>query len=554
MNIAPSRVPRLNGLPKPSSSVDLYPLLVSSKDVADPDLADLIEQDGRRCIDLGMPCGMDRYYEAVPDLRAKPISLDAAIDISLRSIAHEDGCDFPEERHTECMLRSYPELSGPIRLAMLLGSDPSRTVGTPGSERRRRIAPPPRSVGATLEDGRQRYELVRALGRGFSGMVCEAIDHGLSDADHSARVAVKLIPITPATVHRQASEATKARRINHPGVVRVLDRGLTDQDEVFLVYELVAGGDLEQWFEARHRTIDAREAVRLVAAVARAVQAAHSAGLVHCDLKPANILITPDGEPRVSDFGVAAIADSAATSAEAENGRLPVGSLAFAAPEQVRHVEAAPSPSVDIYALGGILYHLVTGAMPNGSSPSEISQTHDPIYGRRDPPSLRDVCPDADHRLNRICDRALRRRPDERYQTAAEFATDLQSWLGGNPIPWMRESSAKRAGLWARRSPGTAVLAAACLLAVVAGGFASGYFAHRAQAEKARSAQLNHAIDTSKQGIKQFYERAFKPNADQKPMSNMEILGGIDQLEKNLPAASTSNAPRPTPIAPKPAK
>ncbi len=466
----------------------------------DAELADLIEQDGRWRLENDLPCDLARYRSAVPDLSTRPVSLDAAIDVSLRSLARRDGCPAPMERHAECLLRSYPDLAGPIRLAALLGNQMLSTGAMAGVAPVRRTVSLPRSVGPALEDGRRRYELLRSLGQGSSGLVFEAVDHLLSDAGHAARVAVKLIVVDDHTVHRQAAEATKARRIEHPGVARVLDRGLTDEGELFLVYELVSGGDLQTWFEAREKRVSLRVIARLVAEIARGVQAAHSVGVVHCDLKPSNVLVTPEGQARVTDFGVATITD-AGLGAGSPSGHIPLGNLAFAAPEQVRQSMASASPLVDIYALGGLLYYLATGRFPNGSTAEDVILAHDPSKGRERGPSIRAARPEADERLDRICARAMAPRSEDRYATAAEIASDLEAWLERRPIPWMRERFSTRVGLWVRRAPVAATLLAVCVVVLVAGSFVSGFYAKEAQVAKARQIESEQVSDRMNRNI-----------------------------------------------------
>jgi hypothetical protein len=485
----------------PERAESAFTLLLDSRHpVDDAELAELIEIDGRSRLEQGLECGISRYRAAVPDLPSRPISLDAAIDVSLRSLARRDGEHLPQFRHVEELVRLYPEFVGPIRLAAVLGNQLLSTGGIAEIVPRRAPVRLPYSVGQRLEDGRHRYELVRALGEGSNGRVFEAIDHLLSDAGHPAKVAVKLIAVDQATIHRQTAEATKARRIEHPSVARVLDRGLTQDGELYLVYELVVGGDLHSWFDCQARRIPLGRAAELVAKIARGVQAAHSAGLVHCDLKPSNILMSGEGEPRVTDFGVAALTDGAGSTSNPGSGALPIGNLAFAAPEQIRQSVSAASPLVDVYALGGLLYYLTTGQLPNGASAVEIAKTHGAGATAERPRLISAIRREADERLDRICDRAMRVHPEERYATAAEFASDLESWLGHRPIAWMKEGHVQKVRLWARRSPTVAILSLLCLVLVVAGGFASGFYARSAQAatETALDAQWrNYLADRS---------------------------------------------------------
>lgn len=513
--------------PRSPVAVDFQPVLRSPAPHQDGELADLIERDGRERLDRGLPCPLDRYYGAVPDLLTKPIALDAAIEVSLRSIALADGCSAPQEKHAECLLRSYPHLSGPIRFAAMFGNPMiASTVG--GVARSRRLIHLPHRIGVNLDGGLPRYELLRPLGRGSSGTVFEAVDHLLSDAGHAARVAVKVIPVDPAGAHRQTAEATKARRIEHPGVVRVLDRGLTDHDELFLVYELVAGGDLQAWFDDRARRIEPRRAAEIVAEVAAGVQAAHSAGLVHCDLKPSNVLMDSGGHARVSDFGVSAMTEPFPGMRDGHGGAVPVGNLAFAAPEQVRRASAFVSPLVDVYALGGILFTLLTGMLPNGTTPEEVARTHDPAGGRRVAPLARSFNAAVDERISRICARAMHPRPEQRYATAGEIAADLRSWLALRPIAWLEESIAVRTRLAVRRSPITATLGATCLAAVLLGAFVSGYFARE-------SWTLNRTHRKLVEKDNQLYQNIFEDPSGRE-LSNDEIMKRLLDSQRSAPA------------------
>src|SRR5262249_8770250 len=155
--------------------------------------------------------------------------------------------------------------------------------------------------------GRSRYQLTKLLGSGSAGEVYQAIDRQLSERDRPAYVAIKLLTNRGrAEGDRQllVEEAAKARRVLHDNVVRVLDRGVSEQDEDYIIYEHVEGGDLDAWFERNGFRATPAEAARMAAKIARGVQAAHSSGVVHCDLKPSNVLVTDAGEPKVCDFGI----------------------------------------------------------------------------------------------------------------------------------------------------------------------------------------------------------------------------------------------------------
>ncbi len=447
----------------------------------DTQLADLIEADGRLRLRLKRPVMLDRYLAAIPDLPARSDPLDAAIDMALRALARTGRAD---EQSIEELIARFPQLGSFIRDAAALNNALWSTAHV-----QQHLAMPPAKelpcdFGPVLENGVHRYELRELLGEGAFGQVYLAVDRQLSEKDHPALVCIKVLPgddRSAWTRQQLIDEATKARRIGHLSVVRVLDRGVSDQNQDFLVYEFVEGGDLAKWARRRMGTHEVGEAVRLVAKIARGVHAAHMAGLVHCDLKPNNIVLTTDGEPKVADFGIAIRVNDQSNSCQMNETQLkPPGNLAFMSPEQYRMEPGALTIPTDVYALGGILYWLLTGILPNGSTPQTIRRTHDPIEGRSEPPPLRPHCHEADRDLEAICQRVLAIRPEDRYNSAAGVADDLEAWLRREPIPWTRPSLFRRIKLWSRRRPALAGAAAVIVVLILASGAALQYLASEA--------------------------------------------------------------------------
>ncbi|MBX3357382.1 MAG: serine/threonine protein kinase [Phycisphaeraceae bacterium] len=443
---------------------------ISEMEVADSDpLAEVIELDGQLRFDAGLAVDLERYLEAVPRLADRDVPLDAAIEYSLRALTARTGS---MARAVEALTAKHPALASAIRDAAVLGesvvlaSDLAELDGTG------EVPEFPRGFGPRLPTGRPRYVLRERLGQGSHGAVYLAVDRQLSQQARPALVAIKVMTQEndAGARKRLIEEAAKARRIEHPNVVRILDRGRSPRGEDYVVFEYVPGGDLDTWFRNHVGALPARETAGLASKIARGVQAAHSAGLVHCDLKPGNILLGADGSPKVADFGVAAPHEEG-KGAEGMEGRR-VGNLAFIAPEQYRAEPGAITPAADIYALGGMLYYLLTETLPNGRTAEQIAQTHASIGGRQVPPRL-ERRRGIDRDLEAIVHRAMAVRPQARYASAEAFAGDLESWLAHRPIEWTRPGVLRTARLYARRQP-TVVLVAALLViaALLIGGLA----------------------------------------------------------------------------------
>lgn len=304
---------------------------------ADEALAELIETDGRTRLRDGESLSLTDYLAALPALREMPVAMDAAIDMALRSRSRASR---PSPEAVASLIADHPDLESKIREAALLGQALWSTNQT-AYVTSRFVAKLPCEFGQRLPDGSAPYRLLRRLGAGASGEVLLAEDLRLSEPETPAFVAIKALaaaPDDPWSRRRLVDEAAKARRVDHPNVVRALHTGVSEQGDDYIVYEHVLGVDLETWAGGRGLPLEPRVAASIMERVSRAVQAAHTAGLTHCDLKPANILMTEDGEPKVTDFG-AAVRWKQGEALRGESGR--VGTLAFMAPEQYRLEDGA---------------------------------------------------------------------------------------------------------------------------------------------------------------------------------------------------------------------
>lgn len=454
--------------------------------VEDHDLADAIEADARERLARGLPLEIERYLESVPGIEGMRIAADAAIEFALRAAV---AAGTPEDEAARALIRKHPRLTAAIETAVALSDGLASTTTLGRSAGRSVPLQVPCEYGPRLPDGRRRFDVRERLGIGAQGEVYLAADHLLSEPDKPAWVAIKrLRPIAAAdAASHAAAESLKARRIDHPNVVRVLDRGTDDRSIEYIVYEHVDAGDMARWFAQQAGPIPASEAARLVAAIARGVHAAHVAGVVHCDLKPSNILMTRAGEPKVADFGVAAAVRS-------NSGRVPdatpVGNLAYIAPEQYRAEEGAQAIPADVYALGGLLYFLLTGKAPNGDTPSQVAARH--TRADSPAPSPRAARADVAADLDAVCRRALAPRPADRHPSAHALAEDLEAYLAHRPLEWRHPSIWKRTVLFARREP--LVLTAMILLLMVIVAAATGVARSHAVAQQKILEGQNQAL------------------------------------------------------------
>lgn len=259
-----------------------------------------------------------------------------------------------------------------------------------------------------------RYALEAVLGQGGMATVFRA--RRLQDG---AQVAVKVLREPYAHdqefVERFQREAQAAAALEHPNVVRVLDSGQEGHVR-FIVMEYVQGEDLKTYLR-KNGPLTPEEASRVASQVCAALEYAHSQGIVHRDIKPQNILLGEDGCVRVTDFGIARALSSATIT---ETGTV-LGSVHYLSPEQVRGDPVTTAS--DLYALGCVLHEMVTGRLPfDGDSPITVALKH--MY--EDPPAPRQVNPQVPLWLEGVIRRAMAKRPEDRYSSAAEMREDLE--------------------------------------------------------------------------------------------------------------------------------
>jgi serine/threonine protein kinase/Tfp pilus assembly protein PilF len=299
------------------------------------------------------------------------------------------------------------------------------------------------------------YQILEEIGRGGMGVIYRARQR------HSRRiVALKRILVHHVDSHdtlvRFRREAEAAASLDHPNILPIYEVSEGEDGLPFFSMKFAAGGSL---LESQTALLNQpRQAIALMAKVSRAVEYAHSRGILHRDLKPGNILLDGRGEPLVSDFGLAKWLDA---SSDLTRTLTIFGTPGYIAPEQAHGPAASLKPNADIYSLGGILFNLLAGRPPfrGEHALSVIEQAKE-----RSAPKLRSLIPKIDRDLETICARCLEREPTARYRSAGDLAEDLERWLEGRPIAARPVSPVVRIWRWARRNPKLATSVAGCVL------------------------------------------------------------------------------------------
>ncbi len=328
------------------------------------------------------------------------------------------------------------------------------------------------------------YEILEALGEGGMGIVYRAIQNG-------TRRPVALKMIQHAKNHgleqlaRFRIEAEAIARLQHPNVVQIHEvREAGGQP--FISLELLEGPSLAE--RLKPGPLPARDAAELLAILARAVHAVHEVGIVHRDLKPANVLFTKTGVLKVTDFGLAKRLDT--TDGETVTGQI-MGTPSYMAPEQARGETERISPATDVFALGVILYEMLTGHPPfKGTSNLETLRqinSDDPV-----PPSRQQRSVSRD--LETICLKCLEKEPKDRYAGAKDLADDLDRYLAGAPVRARRTPVPVVALKWVRRHPAQAALAATLLAMIVGGAIWAEQASARTRLDQQNAAKLR--LDT----------------------------------------------------------
>ena len=278
-------------------------------------------------------------------------------------------------------------------------------------------------------------------------------------------VALKVISLgqwaSKAHLKRFRLEAEAAARLEHPGIVAIQEVGERDGSCYFSM-KFVEGGQLDE--VVRRAPMLIRNAAELIAKVARTVHYAHEHGILHRDIKPGNILLDKNGEPHLTDFGLARLVEFESTITRTMEV---MGTPSYMAPEQAVGNNAAVSSATDVYGLGAVLYQLMTGHPPfaGGTSYETIK-----LLLETEPRAPRVLNPKIDRDLSTICLKCLEKDPQRRYSSALALAEDLERWLKHEPTLARRTGIFTRGRKWVRRNPTSALLAVSLVVLAAAVG------------------------------------------------------------------------------------
>ncbi|HJT35891.1 MAG TPA: serine/threonine-protein kinase [Pirellulales bacterium] len=368
--------------------------------------------------------------------------------------AYLDGLQRGEPPEKAKLLESRPDLSD--ALCCLEALDAFAAAARPAD-----AAPPPApdvanaatialcdtssdpSVGFALPRDFGDYELLAELGRGGMGVVFKARQKSLRRL-----VALKMVLASslasPEQLRRFAAEAQAAASLRHCNIVRVLDSGQVE-GLPYLAMDYIEGCTLAELI--RGRRLPRETAVRHVCAVARAVDYLHRQGIIHRDLKPSNILMDADGQPVVTDFGLAKLVHEAT---QLTRTGVAAGTPSYMAPEQAAGHTSSVTPACDVYSLGAILYELLTGRPPFQAE-SAIDLLIQVL--EREPANPRQLDRSISRTLATICLRCLEKNPAMRYPSAGALADDLERYLKGDVVEVQAARPWQRLQRWARREP-----------------------------------------------------------------------------------------------------
>jgi hypothetical protein len=377
------------------------------------------------------------------------------------------GAELPPEELSDYLQRECPDLDLRREVASLLEysgeelASADAAIASVAASAAQEPDPDERLIGTRL--GPYRVEAI--AGHGGMGAVYRA---SRDDAEFRQQVAIKLVRIaaaSPDTLRRFRQERQILARLSHPNIARLLDGGSTPEGVPYLVMEFIEAEPVTAWCD--RNALGVGDRLRLFLLVCEGVEFAHRNLVVHRYLKPANILVTKDGTPKLLDFGIAKLLDPGAGN-EASTLTGLVMTPEYASPERVRGEPA--STAADVYSLGLILYELLTEkrAQPMSGYASDVIAR---VVCQTEPAAPARLKPQLAGDLDSIIRMAIRKEPERRYASAGLLALDIQRHIEGHPVTARPDMFAYRSAKFVRRNR-AAVVAGMLIAAILAGGLA----------------------------------------------------------------------------------
>jgi tetratricopeptide (TPR) repeat protein/tRNA A-37 threonylcarbamoyl transferase component Bud32 len=395
----------------------------------------------------------------------------------------------------------------------------------------------PADIGRTIG----RYKLLQRIGSGGMGEVYLA---ERADQQFKMQVAIKLIKRgmdTESVLRRFQHERQILASLEHPNIARLLDGGETEDGLPYFVMEYVKGERIDRYAKAKNLSLNQR--LELFRQACGAVSYAHQHLVVHRDLKPSNILVTPEGVPKLLDFGIAKIIqvdDGAETLATIT--AMPAMTPEYASPEQVRG-EPMTTAS-DVYSLGVVLYELLTGQLPyrfTSQSPHDVSRV---ITDNEPKKPSTAITREGDHSkfqirnskllkgdLDNIVLLALRKEPKRRYQSVDQFSEDIRRHLEERPVHARKDTVGYRAAKFVRRNKLALAAAAIVLIALVGGIITTSWEAHIAKREKARAERRFNEVRKLANNVLFDYHDAIKTLPGATKVRERLVKDGLNYLD-----------------------